>query len=213
MQPNTSTTANAAPLREERPLRLKIADAVKDAILQDIPEGKDMQVMDYGCGTGLVSLALAPGFANVTAVETSERQLTVLDEKIAAARIDNVTTCCFDMERQPWQGGRFHLIVVSMTLHHIEDIDRVLGHFAEALLPGGCLAIADLDTEEGDFHDGRPGVAHNGFDREALQTALKRAGLTPVGCRTIHVVKKPIPDGDCKEYPMFFIRGQKIAMG
>lgn len=64
----------------------------------------------------------------------------------------------------------------AMTLHHIPDTDHILRVFHDLLKPGGWLAIADLDREDGSFHEPKVDVQH-GFDRAALATKAKAVGL------------------------------------
>jgi len=64
-----------------------------------------------------------------------------------------------------------------MTLHHIKDVRGLLKRFHHALLPGGYIAIADLDKEDGRFHDNHDGVFHHGFDRDELGLLFAEAGF------------------------------------
>ncbi|MEJ2187229.1 MAG: class I SAM-dependent methyltransferase, partial [Gemmatimonadota bacterium] len=79
---------------------------------------------------------------------------------------------------------------------------------ASHLQPGGWLAVSDLDTEDGTFHDHpHPGV-HPGFDRAVLVSLLQELGLVQARAVTAHVVRKERPDG-VKEYPLFLLTGQR----
>ncbi|NIV32583.1 MAG: methyltransferase domain-containing protein, partial [Anaerolineae bacterium] len=65
---------------------------------------------------------------------------------------------------------QFDLIVSAMALHHVEDTERLLQRFHQHLSPGGGIALADLDQEDGSFHPPEvEGVFHDGFDRTALE--------------------------------------------
>ena len=49
------------------------------------------------------------------------------------------------------------------------------------LAPGGRIALADLDAEDGSFHGpDAPGVHHLGFDRAELAAKLEAAGFAEV---------------------------------
>ena len=56
---------------------------------------------EYGCGTGLVGLALAPQLLTLTAVDTSSGMLEVLTRKIASDNISNVTLLRLDLLTEP----------------------------------------------------------------------------------------------------------------
>jgi len=53
-----------------------------------------------------------------------------------------------------------------MALHHIESTQALVQVFSDHLKPGGMVALADLDKEDGSFHpEGSEGIFHRGFER------------------------------------------------
>jgi SAM-dependent methyltransferase len=96
-----------------------------------------------------------------------------------------------------------------MTLHHIHDVQGLLARLANILAPGGRLALADLDREDGTFHGDMEGVAHHGFERAAFEDWLRAAGLEDIAIRTAHVMHKSVADGESREYPIFLATARK----
>jgi len=43
--------------------------------------------------------------------------------------------------------------------------------------PGGFLSIADLDSDDGQFHEDKTGVFHSGFDRNVMRQYFSEAGF------------------------------------
>ena len=127
---------------------LKIADAVRRAV----PLNPGMRALDYGCGTGLLSFPLRDELGPILMADSSAGMLEVVNEKIAALGVTNMTTAQLDLLADPRPAQRFDLIVTAMTLHHVPDTDRILRVFHDLLNPGGYLCIADLDQEDGSFH-------------------------------------------------------------
>ena len=142
---------------DDNPDRVGLMKAVGEAIVREAALTGDMRVLDYGCGTGLVSLYLLPYVGGVTGADNSPGMLEVLKNKIAEGGLANMRTVRLDLEKDTPPADRYHLIVVSMALHHIADVDRTLRAFHQMLLPGGTLCIADLDSEGGavPFRPGR----------------------------------------------------------
>ena len=102
------------------------------------------------------------------------------------------------------------LIFCSMTLHHIKDAKRLLQHFTDLLNPGGYLAIADLVTEDGSFHEpSAEGIWHHGFDLEKLSTLLEDFDMKDVKSEIIHTIVKE--EKNNKKYPVFLLTGRKIS--
>lgn len=83
---------NSAQEWDLNPERVKLANAVADAIIQSLQLNKDMIAMDYGAGTGLVTLRINPYVKKITAVDSSKEMLKVLEEKIEKLKIKNVDT-------------------------------------------------------------------------------------------------------------------------
>ncbi|MGE5293476.1 MAG: class I SAM-dependent DNA methyltransferase [Solirubrobacterales bacterium] len=192
---------------DENPALVKLADDVAAAIVRQVPLDAGMNALDFGCGTGLLTLRLAPRVRSIIGVDTSQGMLDVLAAKIAKEKLTNVRTLRLDLDRGDALPGSCDLIVSSMTLHHIERIDALLHSFREALSPGGRLCIADLDSEGGRFHSDNQGVFHFGFDRDALRQVFTDAGFENAQDATAAEVVKPDRDGKLRRFSIFLMTG------
>jgi len=212
-QAKTSHFDQAAATWDENPMRIGLMKAVGEAILREVRPTKNMDVLDYGCGTGLVGLYVLPHVHSVTGADNSAGMLDMLRRKIVDGGLESMTTICLDLEREPVPANRYHLIVSSMALHHICDTAAVLRAFHQLLHPQGLLSIADLDAEPGVFHapDVAPSVHHHGFDRVELKHCLAGAGFRDARVVTVHTLRKPIEDGSERDFPVFLITARKDA--
>lgn len=190
--------------------RVKLAQDVADAMLEELHLTTDMDVMDFGCGTGLLTLRLQPLVRSITGVDSSPGMLEVLKGKIQASAFPNVTIHCLALEEGGTIEGRYHAIVSSMTLHHIPDVEDIMRRLYEVTLPGGYLCIADLDLDDGQFHPDPQGVLHNGFDREAMRRVFHQTGYVQVRDRTAAEVVRRARDGQTKRFNIFLMIGQKL---
>jgi hypothetical protein len=95
-----------------------------------------------------------------------------------------------------------------MTLHHVADLAPLFRLFYELLLPGGIISVADLDKEDGTFHDDPAGVHHFGFERPLVKGMLAEAGFTEIRDTTVAVIQKGSPD-QLRDYPVFLISARK----
>ncbi len=182
-----------------------IAQAVRDAV----PLNRNMRVLDYGCGTGLLSFPLKDAVGDMLLADTSSGMLTVAAEKIAAHGAAQMQTAKLDLLTDPLPAGSFDLIVTAMTLHHIPDTDRILRVFHDLLKPGGTLCIADLDHEDGSFHGIEVDV-HHGFERDALAGRAARAGFADAAFRTVFTISKTHATG-ARDYPVFLMTARRDA--
>ncbi len=194
---------------DQKQRRIELAAKIAAAISSTLPLNQTMTALEYGCGTGLVGLALAPQLASLTAVDTSAGMLEVLARKIADEKIANVTPLRLDLLHEPLT-DRFDLIFCAMVLHHIQETDTILARFSDLLRDGGYLAVADLREEDGSFHDpGADGVMHHGFDPADLAARLGGLGVKEMRFSDIHSIVKPREGEATRSYPVFLLTGRK----
>jgi 2-polyprenyl-3-methyl-5-hydroxy-6-metoxy-1,4-benzoquinol methylase len=199
----------AAATWDATPYRVRLADDVNRCLKEKIRLSRDMDVLEVGCGTGLLTLLLQPQVKTITAIDSSGGMLDVLDQKLREKRIGNVTTRRMNIETAEDWGGPYDLVVSSMTLHHISDVSRLLHTLSSVLRPGGYFCIADLDAECGMFHRRGEFVPHKGFDRALLKREFGRAGLHTIRNYTAAMPVKPDCDGELRCFTVFLMAGQK----
>ena len=108
-----------------------------------------------------------------------------------------------DITCGPLPDAAFDLIVSSMVLHHIKDVPAALARLRHCVRPpGGWIALADLDTEDGSFHSDHTGVYHCGFDRRVLCAWLEQAGFEEAVARDVYRF-----DRDGRTYRVFLVIG------
>jgi ubiquinone/menaquinone biosynthesis C-methylase UbiE len=193
---------------DEEPRRVRLAEDTAAAITGMVPLSKTMTAMDYGCGTGLLSLLIQPHVGRIIGADSSKGMLGVLERKVRDRGLDNVGTMFLDAEAEGAAEERVDLLTCHMTLHHVEDIPWLINKFSEMLLPGGILCLSDLDAEDGSFHSDPTGVFSWGFDREDIKALLAEAGLTDIRDTTASVIHKISDEGE-REYPVFLITARK----
>lgn len=194
---------------DDNPVAVERSRAVADAMIREVQPTGDMDALDFGAGTGLVTLALQPYVKSITAADSSQGMLSVLQGKIEAQGLTNAKTLLLDLEENQVPDGCFDFISTTMTMHHMPDVPKVLHAFYRMLRPGGVAAIADLDAEDGSFHPDNTGIHHFGFDRAEMQRMLEEAGFRDIKATTSYVMKKEV-EGQTREYPVFLIIGRRL---
>lgn len=193
---------------DSNPGRVRIANEVAAAIRREVALTPAMEVLDYGCGTGLLGLQLLPQVNSLTGADSSPAMLEAMAQKIAAQDISNARTQFVDFERGAHATGGYDLIVSSMVMHHVPDTAALFKEWMRLLKPHGQVAFADLDTEDGAFHGDNTGVFHLGFDRAQLRELLHAAGFHEMRDCTATSVRKEI-DGQMCEFPIFLITARR----
>jgi ubiquinone/menaquinone biosynthesis C-methylase UbiE len=184
---------------------LKIAEAIR----KTVPLNRHMSALDYGCGTGLLSFPLKDELGTILLADSSGGMLEVVDEKIAAQGVTNMTTLQLDLMVDPPPSQTFDLIMTAMTLHHVPDTDHILRIFHDLLQPDGTLCIADLDQEDGSFHGPEVDV-HHGFDQADLSRRAAQAGFADVQFQTVFSIAKENGNGT-RDYPVFLMTARRAG--
>jgi 2-polyprenyl-3-methyl-5-hydroxy-6-metoxy-1,4-benzoquinol methylase len=191
--------------------RIKLANDVAEAVSDEISLTSTLDVLDFGCGTGLLTLHIQPLVHTITGVDSSRGMLDILQSKVQSRNLTNVQIQFKDLDKGDSLEGRYHLILSSMTFHHIREINPLLHQFSKVLVPQGHLCIADLDPDDGRFHGNNEGVFHYGFDRSILRHTFIEAGFDDIRDRTAASVEKPVPDGGTQVFTVFLMTGRKSS--
>lgn len=185
--------------------RVNIAKTAVENI-ENIIDIKGLDILDYGCGTGLIAFGLSQNAKNVLGMDSSNGMLDVFNKKAKELGFENAASMKHDANHDELPKCSFDLIVTSMTLHHIKDTDAFVKKCKYSLRPGGYLCISDLNEEDGKFHDkGNEGVEHFGFSKETIADLYNDNGFELIYLEDIFSVSKP-----SKEYPVFLAIGKII---
>ncbi len=175
-----------------------IANLIRDSIQLDT----GMSIMDFGSGTGLLLERIAPSVKTITAVDISKSMNDQLINKRENIEC-NLELIEMDLTKSTID-KKFDGIISSMTMHHVEDIKAMFDKFYSMLDYGGFIAIADLDTEDGTFHDEDTGVFHLGFDRDELANTISLTQFRDVKIQTASALCKLQ-----KDYSLFLLTAFK----
>lgn len=109
------------------------------------------RVIEFGCGTGWLSLALAQRGYDVVGVDIANEATDLARRAAATRELPNVQFVASDYEN--FEGsGRFDYAIFHDALHHAESEIAALRCAYAALAPGGCL----ITLEPGSAHAAAP---------------------------------------------------------
>jgi len=92
---------------DANPGRVKLANEVADAVIREAKPAKDQDVLDFGCGTGLVTLRLQPLVRSIIGMDSSRGMLAALQDKVKRGGLTNIRTSFMDLEKGGSIEGRF----------------------------------------------------------------------------------------------------------
>jgi SAM-dependent methyltransferase len=185
--------------------RIQRAQAVVRQLAAQVELNPTMSALDFGCGTGLVGFELLKHIGRLTLADPSSGMLEEARRKITGADSHRVGTLLLDAEKTVLP-EHYDLVVSLMALHHIPDTWRTVTLLASSVGPGGVLALADLDLEDGSFH-GPDWEVHQGIDRREIKTLMEAAEFEEIRESTPWIMQKEV-EGVHREYPLFLVTGR-----
>lgn len=138
-----------------------------------------LEVVDFGCGTGVLTVELARWARHVTAIDRSGSALGKAKAEATRQGLSNITFLEADLHALPLPGASVDLVVVSQSLHHVDSIEHVLAEGARLLKPGGRMVVLELLPHEEAWVLARLGHQHLGFDPETVRAAMEAVGIEP----------------------------------
>lgn len=193
----------------DTPQRIERAKVIAEEIKTNLLDVESKKVLEFGCGTGLISFNLYDFFKDIILIDNSEEMIKVVNNKIKLLKASNIKGSCCNIleidEKEKYDG-----IYSSMALHHIVDIDGLLNKFYRILNNRGKFCIVDLNEDNGAFHKDEEGFnGHNGFSQEYLENILRRCGFDNINVYTFYHGIKEI-SGKYIKYSLFIISGEKL---
>lgn len=124
------------------------------------PMGKRPRILEIGCGTGLLTRAMAGVWpeADYVVTDLSERMVA----QAASSPIASGLFLAMDGEMPAFEGPWFDLIVSSLAFQWFEDLPRALDRLFAALRPGGHLFFSTMADRS--FQEWRAAHAAHGLE-------------------------------------------------
>lgn len=157
-----------------------IADLIRQELEKQVVDFSDKHILDFGGGTGLVSLPLATQSKSVMLVDISDKMLEQAHLKVKKQAINNVHLLRQDLLSTPLN-QLFDIILVSRVLHHMSNIEETLNVFRNHLADDGQLFIADFVKTD---------TNHHGFHLVDLEGKLSQSGFSSVQSQIIYSADK-----------------------
>ena len=160
----------------DSPKNIFLANLVCQAVEKQIDLLSDKEILDFGGGTGLLTLPLSKQAKSVTLVDISEKMLEQARLKAEQQEIKNIQFLEQNLLANPLE-QEFDLIVVCRVLHHMPDLDAALSLFHQHLRENGQLLIADFTKTEAN---------HHGFELPELEKQLIEHAFSSVHSQILY---------------------------
>lgn len=122
----------------------RITDALeRDLILELIGRIDGKQVLDVGCGDGVLSFELARRGANVTGLDADPTMIAAARKRGEAERV-SVRLVEGHVERLPFADASHDIVVAVTVLCFVPDASAAVAEMARVLRPDGRLVVGEL---------------------------------------------------------------------
>lgn len=98
---------------------------------------QDATVLEYGCGTGTLSLELAGQVKAIHALDISSKMLAAARKKAAERHVENIHFVQATLSDHQYQPESFDAVLAFNILHLLKDVRQALQAFDHLLKPGG----------------------------------------------------------------------------
>jgi tRNA (cmo5U34)-methyltransferase len=193
---------------DSNPANWERSEAIAKEILRKIKLNTGLSALEFGAGTGILSFLLKDYLKEITLMDSSAEMIKVMNDKIQNRHVAHLKPLFFDLEKAEYRSKTFDFIYTQMALHHVGDVKSVLKKFYQMLNTGSSIAIADLYSEDGTFHDS-DFKGHLGFDIEKLSQVLTNVGFKDISHENCFLMKKVTQTDELKEFPIFLLTGVK----
>jgi len=102
----------------------------------------DMEVLEFGCGTGLTAITHAPYVKHIQAIDISSRMIEIARGKAEACNLKNVTFNQSDIGEFSVPDQTFDAVLGLSILHLVETKEEIISKVHKMLKPGGVFVTS-----------------------------------------------------------------------
>lgn len=180
--------------------RVKRAKQISDFIKRIININPNNVMLEFGCGTGLITSNFINNVSKIIGYDQSENMLDVFNSKFIDMKDKVIGT-----DNLIGLDSKVDIVISSMVFHHIIDISQAINDIRNIMNAQGELIIVDLDLDDGSFHaDEIEYKGHNGFDRDWFVNQLELNGFKLIHLGTVLEDIK-ICDNVLIPYSLFYV--------
>jgi len=137
-----------------------------EALLSNV-EKNNPKILDFGSGTGNLTLKFLNKGCFVTACDISQKELDILMKKVINNK--NLKVSLLRDKKLPFEDNSFDIVATYSVLHHIPDYLFTIKEFIRVLKPGGYIYI----DHEANEHKWKPNTFLKEYNNLTRQTSFE----------------------------------------
>ena len=148
---------------------------------------KESRVLEFACGTGIVTAAVAPHVASIRAIDISDEMVVRAKAKMESLGHENVEVTQTDLFDPSLPEGSFDAVMAFNVLLYVDNFEEVMARIQKLLKPDGvflsatdCLGWNFSKSARMKFWRSRTGkMPYVGFfTQKGLVKKIRQAGFT-----------------------------------
>jgi SAM-dependent methyltransferase len=129
---------------------------LRDKVLEKLNFNGSESILDLGCGRGLLLVEAAKRIPKGKAIgadiwdqnlEYKNYPQMVLDNAEIEGVSNRIEVVTADAQSLPFSDSSFDIVMTSLMMHHVQDINKALQEMARVVKPGGTIVIADVNSK------------------------------------------------------------------
>lgn len=104
----------------------------------------EMNVLEFGCGTGSTALTHAPYVKHIQATDISTKMIEIAQRKADAENIENVSFEKVSLDALALQDGSMDAVMGMSILHLLADKEAAIAKVLKMLKPGGVFVSSTV---------------------------------------------------------------------
>ena len=104
----------------------------------------DMEVLEFGCGTGSTAVTHAPHVKHIQAIDFSAKMLAIAQAKADAKNIRNISFIRSGIEEFTVPDQTFDVVMGHSILHLLDNKETVIAKVHDMLKPGGIFVSSTV---------------------------------------------------------------------
>ncbi|MBL1142026.1 MAG: class I SAM-dependent methyltransferase [Proteobacteria bacterium] len=104
----------------------------------------DMEVLEFGCGTGSTAIIHAPFVKHIRAIDFSAKMIDIVKAKLGQNNISNITFEQNTIEAISIKNESYDVVMGHSILHLLKDKEAVIARVYKLLKPGGFFVSSTV---------------------------------------------------------------------
>jgi ubiquinone/menaquinone biosynthesis C-methylase UbiE len=159
----------------------QILHGLEQKIWRDAGLTPTMRVLDLGCGTGIISQAIAQSLTSgsIVGVDRSPAMVLAAQNRAQEQEMTNLTFQVGSSENLNLPSSSCDFVYARLLFQHLSNPQETLSEIQRVLKPGGIICIVDVDNDWTMFHPPVPSI--NTFQQYITKIQQQQGGDPQIG--------------------------------